>query len=414
MKTIYKLLLIYVVIFLNASVVFSQETKTSNIVDSVYSYLDSVPEIRNIVCKDLTKWKQNPQKIYFYNEEYATLKIHLKYSLLPNCSYNERINKTLNLLHYKLSELVTQFNTKLRTKDEIKEVFNQIVDSSHYKNNACILDSYWANTDKIVVLIGQIHSSQFTEKENKLVTKVQEEIYNVQDSLYNYGFDLLIEEGFPIREIDSHIPTKMTKAEICKDIEKKMTLKFDSLHNAIVYGFENFSIYNQRCDSLKKIQTMLEFFAINDSIKFPIKTDKFIASFNLYVINNYNTFPIQNYMNLDTAKMYRIISEKLKNEKPIELMKFRTIWNKQFCEAYKVILNERNEMLVSSILDIYKYTNKQMAMLKIGSGHLDGRVNDLAIVGFGDKLKTVQSFCKKEGISYVYILTNTQIKRLFN
>jgi len=414
MKTIYKLLLIHVVIVLNASVVFSQETNTSNIVDSVYSYLDSVPEIRNIVCKDLTKWKQNPQKIYFYNEEYATLKIHLKYSLLPNCSYNERINKTLNLLHYKLSELVTQFNTKLRTKDEIKEVFNRIVDSSHYKNNASILDSYWANTDKIVVLIGQIHSSQFTEKENKLVTKVQEEIYNVQDSLYNYGFDLLIEEGFPIREIDSHIPTKMTKAEICKDIEKKMTLKFDSLHNAIVYGFENFSIYNQRCDSLKKIQTMLEFFAINDSTKFPINTDKFLYSFNSYIHNNYNTFPIQYYMNLDTAKMYRIISDKLKNENPNEIMKFRAIWNKQFCEAYKVILNERNEMLVSTILDIYKYTNKQMAMLKIGSGHLDGRVNDLAIVGFGDKLKTVQSFCKKEGISYVYILTNTQIKRLFN
>ena len=65
--------------------------------------------------------------------------------------------------------------------------------------------------------------------------------------------------------------------------------------------------------------------------------------------------------------------------------------------------------MIKTILDVYKFTNRQMGMLKIGASHLDKRTDENVNSGFSDTLKPVQEFCKKEGISYVYILPKTKL-----
>lgn len=396
------------VILLQLTVRANMKTSTAIILDSVYTYLDSVPEIRDSVFAQLQEWKHNPREVNFYPDEYKELRIHLKYSVISDYKFRDRVERTLSLLNHKLTEEVNQFLSQKKSIDDIKHVYSRIKDSCTYPN-AKVLDAHWADSDKLLVLIGQTHSFNYSEEENKLVSLIQNEIFSLQENLLRNGIDLLLQEGFFDREIDWDIPTKLPRADIYKNIDHRMLYKFDSLYNCTCYGFENNCLF-AKADSLMKVALFFNLFVSQDSSLFPLSQSNFEKYILLNAQKNIAEYPHYD-RNFDADRLIdsvhaifpdSIIDYTLAREKSTMLTQF----------AQEIIINQRNESAVACAENVFEYTNKQMAILKIGAGHLDPRVSDIAKMGFCDRLITVQDFCKKENISYVHIVTKSQYEQL--
>lgn len=170
---------ITITIFLFCFQAFSQKTSVKVLLDSVFVYLDSVPELRDSILLNNTITVNKDCQINLYNAEYKNLRIHLQYCLLPRYSKTERIQNTKNLISYFITEEIKQFNAKLYSKKETHKIFKILSDTSLYRSvHTKIYDSYWANSDKIIIFEGQVHNKSFVDEENKLVKIVQDDILN--------------------------------------------------------------------------------------------------------------------------------------------------------------------------------------------------------------------------------------------
>lgn len=391
----------------------TETTNTSALIDSVAVYLDSVPELKNEIIKGVNEWKKNPKEIRFYPYEYEELRTHLTYSILPKYSFQERVKRATTLIDYKLSEEVKQYNKEKLTKGEVKTIFENLSDQKFYTDSTQVMDSYWADTDRLLVVVGQTHSKTYSELENMNVRDIQNEIYSLYENLYKKGINLFIEEGFFIREVDYRIPTKSSKSKICKDYSKKVSLDFDSLYDVLLYGFEKNELY-YKGDSASKLPILIQAYIQDDSIFKSLNTEEFVVEFRAFIENKLDNYPESYKTNLDTSKMYNMIRSYLKDFDTVDSTIADAMFRNFSCDAYHVLINDRNKAVVETVKNIFLYSNSTVAGLKIGGGHLDRNNVGITSVGFENEMISIQDICKKEGISYVYLLTKTQLNLFYD
>lgn len=385
----------------------AKETTCSAFLDSVHSYLDSVPDLREQLFSQLPYWKASSQKIEIAEDEYEEFQIHLEYSFLHRFTETERLSNAKQLINYKLSEEVKQFDYAPYSRDSLHAIFQTITNYDTYSDSVVIMDKFWANSERCIVVIGQTHSATGSEHEKEYVTQVQNEIFHLYKTLYNNGIDLSIEEGFYMREIDKRIPTKSPRSKIIQSIEKKITFQFDSLYDVLVYGFEDKELYRRADSALKTPYFLLHYLGV-DSISFPCSRADFISNFRGYIYSNLKSLPENYSKSLDTALMFSHVHEYSLGFDTIDIPTVISLTNKMLCSANDITLNERNRYAVMATKKAFDYTNRNIAMMKIGDAHLNRNGAGITKVGYNDKLKTIQDFCREEQISYVYIITKTQ------
>lgn len=407
-------LALFTILFLfQFSISIATDTTCATFLDSVYSYLDSIPHIKKELLPQLSQWDESTQKIEIAPDEYKEFQIHLRNCLLPRFTPTERLGNLERLITYKLSEEVKQYVYRPYPKDSLHSIFQQITDHNFYSDSVVIKEKYWADSDRLIVVIGQSHSATGSEHEKKIVTQVQSEIFELYKNLYNTGIDLLIEEGFYMREIDLRIPTKSPRSEIAQNIDKKSTFLFDSLFDVLVYGFENKELY-QKADSAVKTPYALIDYIHKDSTNFPQSRAAFISNFHHFTKEALRTSPEYFIKNRDTAIMFANVRQALQDYDTIDSKTAFSISNNLLCNANEITLNERNSCAVQATLKAFECTNRNIAMMKIGDAHLNKEIIGLKNIGFSDRLKSIQDYCREAHISYVYIVTKTQSLRYSN
>lgn len=401
--------LTYVIIFLITIIKLQANVLTTKtVIDSVYEYLDTVPELRNVIINNVLE-KVNPtDTIRFYPEEFEELKVHLKYSILPKYSNKQKIVRAVTLLDYKLNEEVKQYKTTLFSERQLSQIFKHLRNNGIYADEVKVLDSYWAASDKMLVLIGQTHGNIYSEEENKRVCEVQNEIASVYETILASGIDLIVDEGFYVREIDTRIPTKSPLIKIYNDYTKKTAYQFDSVNNTILYGFEDMKLYFQ-ADSAVKIPLFLYTYRVKDSLLFPMTYNQLSARMHQFVETGLDDYPEHYRRSLDTIKLFNLLEEAFISKKDSvtgdDLFKLE---HTLFKEANLFAINNRNYGAMDAINDIFNYTNRNAAILKIGANHLEKNNNENVRLEIEDKVITIQDLCKTQNISYIYISTRTQ------
>lgn len=377
------------------------------VVDSIRKYLHEVNhEIDDSLAGCLIYWEEEAAPLFLTQYEYIELQQHIWSSLNSRYTKKQKNNNLIQLINYKLSQEMDEYNTPDLQLDEVTT--SPFYDSSFWNGLATIEESYKGNAPFMVVLIGQKHEFYHTEAEKRVIRGIQDNIIDIQNKLYQNGVKAFAYEGGSFKEKSSNIPTNLTYEQLTELYEKKCEVEFEENNDDIYsYGIESLLLH-RRADSLFTNTYIIEKYAEFDSSAFPMDTMMLFKKLTSYLEQNTEDFQLSN-LKLQPQRIIDTVASFFSGQDSVTFSDINSLCAKTAKDANNVILNERNRVFANNLIELHDMTRVPIIALKLGVNHL--RLHPF-FEKLGLNLERVQDILKEQDVSFIYLMPDSVNKYL--